>query len=424
MGSPRATRFEAPALRPLSRRDLLRGLVLGSVAAGLAACGISPGTPDASGGPSAVPSGPSATGPSAGASQSPVPAPPATPTPAPTPTPRAVAGLTLREKVGRLLVVGFTGRTAVRGSAVARAIAAGELGGVILFDRNIASAAQLADLTGGLAALAPGTARLIIAVDQEGGRVTRLGPAHGFDDVPSQAAVGARDTDYAQDVYSALAATLSDAGVNLNLAPVVDVNVNPRNPAVGALDRAFSADPAVVTMMARAAIQAHHGRGVLTTLKHFPGLGSATANTDLAAVDVTKTWLDVELDPYRDLLVGDADCVMVGHMLNRTIDAKLPASLSAATVRDLLRGELGWQGPVITDDLQAAAISKHYRRTDAIAAALNAGVDLLLFASAPTDPKFYGDLVTTVVNLVATGRVPEARIDEAVARVAVLRSQL
>ena len=396
--------------RELSRRDVLRALAFGSIATGLAACGssstITPGgTLEASA--SAAPTG------------SPIVT--VAPSTAPTPVPPVVARLTLREKIGQLLVVGFGGVQASKSSAVGRAIAAGELGGVILFDRNIVSAAQLADLTGGLAALAPDASPLFVTVDQEGGSVSRLGPSHGFKRVPSQAVVGTHDVSFATSVYGAMALVLSEAGINLNLTPVVDINVNPKNPSIGALGRSFSADPAVVTTMARAAVRAHHGHGVLTTLKHFPGLGSATINTDLSAVDVTRGWTEQELVPYRELVTNDADCVMVGHMINRTLDAKNPASLSKATVRDLLRGELGWQGPVITDDLQAGAIARHYQQSDAIAGALNAGVDLLLFTTATSDPGFYRNLVSTVAKLVTSGRVAEARIDEAVARVEVLR---
>src|SRR6185436_7242868 len=117
-------------------------------------------------------------------------------------------------------------------------------------------------------ALAPATSRLLIAVDQEGGEITRFGTSHGFPDVPSEKAVGARDAAYATTVYGAMAVTLADAGINLNLAPVVDLDVNPKNPAIGALDRSFSADPNVVVRMAKIAIAEHRGRHVLTTLKH------------------------------------------------------------------------------------------------------------------------------------------------------------
>jgi beta-N-acetylhexosaminidase len=320
--------------------------------------------------------------------------------------------------------VGFRGLAASKTSPVGRAIAAGELGGIILFDRNIASPDQVADLADGLAQLAPAASPLLVALDQEGGKVARLGPSRGFPAVPSQKSVGARDEAYAATVYNAMAATLSNARINLNLAPVVDLNVNATSPAIGALDRSFSADPAVVSAMARAAIRAHHGHGVLTTIKHFPGLGSAVANTDVAVADVSKTWRETELQPYRDLVDGDADCVMVGHMINKGLDPKYPASLSPATVDVLLRGDLGWHGPVVTDDLQAAAITRRYKRADAIAGALGAGVDLLLFGSAGSDPTFYTALVDSIETLVASGKIDEARIDESVARVALLRAQL
>ena len=401
----------------VTRRDLLRALALGSVAVGLAGCGapLSP-SPTARASPTTRASAARSAAASAGASAA---------TPArPTPVPSAVVGMTLREKIGQLLVVGFRGLAASKTSPVGRAIAAGELGGIVLFDRNIASPDQVADLTDGLAQLAPAASPLLVALDQEGGRVARLGPSRGFPAVPSQKSVGARDEAYAAIVYNAMATTLSDARINLNLAPVVDLNVNATSPAIGALDRSFSADPAVVSAMARAAIRAHHGHGVLTTIKHFPGLGSAVANTDVAVADVSKTWRDTELQPYRDLVGGDADCVMVGHMINKGLDPKYPASLSHATVDVLLRGDLGWQGPVVTDDLQAAAITRRYKRADAIAGALGAGVDLLLFGSAGSDPTFYTALVDSIEALVASGEIEEARIDESVARVALLRAQL
>jgi beta-N-acetylhexosaminidase len=403
----------------LSRRDLLQAVAFGSVAVGLAACATPAITPTASArASSSAPASPRPATPTVASTASPT-----LPSVAPTPSPSAAPGLTLRQKIGRLLVVGLRDQKASKSSPVGRAIAAGDVGGVILFDRNIVSPAQVADLTGGLAALAPDGAALLVATDQEGGRVLRLGPSHGFPDIPSQEAVGTHSVAFATAVYGAMGATLSDAGINLNLAPVVDVNVNPRNPAVGALDRSFSADPAVVTKMARAAIAAYHGHGVLATIKHFPGLGSASANTDFAVVDVTKTWSEAELGPYRDL-VNTADCVMVGHIINRNLDPTYPASLSRATVDGLLRGQLGWPGPVITDDMQAVAIRTRHTREDAIASAFNAGVDLLLFAAPTSAARYYVDLVDSIEALVTSGKVDEARIEQSVARVAILRTQV
>jgi beta-N-acetylhexosaminidase len=208
-------------------------------------------------------------------------------------------------------------------------------------------------------------------------------------------------------------------GINLNFAPVVDLNVNPDNPAIGKLDRAFSADPAVVSRAAEIELESHRASGVRTALKHFPGLGSATANTDFGVADVTATWKDRELDPYRDLIgLGLVDLVMVGHLVDGQIDANAPASLSRATVTDLLRGDLGWDGVVVTDDMQAAAITETFGADDAVTLAIEAGCDLLLFANQQIyDPERVLHVIDLVERLVRQGRITEARIDESAGRI-------
>lgn len=322
--------------------------------------------------------------------------------------------------------MGFRGLEGATAGWIGTAIAEQGLGGVILFDRdgktggarNIESPEQVGRLIGELRSFAPGR-ELVVAIDQEGGRVNRLSPAYGFPKTRSQAAVG-EEGDAAVEAWAdGIATTLAEAGINLNLAPVVDLNVNPTNPAIGTLNRAFSADPSVVARDAAIEIAAHRARGVRTTLKHFPGLGSATVNTDLGVADVTATWRDVELDPYRALLgLGLVDAVMAGHLVNGQIDPSAPASLSHATVSGVLREQLGWAGVVVTDDLQAAAITEAFGFEDAVALALEAGNDLLLFANQQV---YDGELPTRVVDLVerliGEGRLTEAQIDESVARI-------
>jgi len=324
-------------------------------------------------------------------------------------------------------MVGFRGFTIGPDDPITRALAAG-LGGVILFDqdretitRNVESPTQLAALTASLREAAAGT--LLIAIDQEGGQVSRLKPARGFPDTRSQAEIGATgDPDEAFDAGRAMAMTMADAGIDLDLAPVVDVNVNPANPAIGALDRSFSDDPSVVTEMAEAEIHGLHEFGVRAAIKHFPGLGSASANTDFDRADVTATWSESELEPFAALIVaGLPDAVMSGHIVNDTIDPGVPASLSPATIDGLLRGQLGWTGAVITDDLGAEAIASRYTRDEAVALALEAGNDLLLFANqADYVPNLAAELGETIAALVASGRITEARIDESIDRLDVL----
>lgn len=324
-----------------------------------------------------------------------------------------------------MLMVGFRGLEIGPGDPIAVALAGG-LGGVILFDRdqltggsrNIASPRQLAALTASLRAAA--TSPLRIAIDQEGGKVSRLNPAKGFPTTKTEAAIGATDDPaVARAAGLAMGKTMAAAGIDLDLAPVVDVNVNPNNPAIGALGRSFSADPSIVAAMAEAEIRGLHAAGVRATLKHFPGLGSAAANTDFAVVDVTKTWTEAELEPYATLIgLGLPDAIMSGNIVNRTLDPSgVPASLSKPIIEGVLRSRHGWTGAVVTDDLGAVAITSRYKRADAVARAIEAGNDLLVFANqASYVPDLAARLVDTIEGLVTSGRISEARIDTSIAR--------
>ncbi|MBO0867337.1 MAG: glycoside hydrolase family 3 protein [Micromonosporaceae bacterium] len=337
----------------------------------------------------------------------------------------------LRHKAASLLVVGFRGQQLADDDWVMKAVRSG-IGGVVLFDRdlktglarNITSPGQVTALVKQLREASSG--RLIVSIDQEGGQTARLGPSDGFASSASQASIGATDSAAATRSWAQRMATeLRSIGVNLNYAPVVDLNVNPASPAIGQLGRSFSSDTNVVVSNAGEEIQAHRAAGVKTVLKHFPGLGSSTANTDFAVADVTSTWQPSELEPFRSLIgAGKADSVMAAHLLNKNLDPQHPASLSAKVVTDLLRGQLGFHGPVVSDDMQAVAITSRYGSNEAVALALTAGVDLLVFANQQVyDPNVVKQTVDNVVNLVRTGRISQARIDDAVARVDTLRPE-
>jgi beta-N-acetylhexosaminidase len=331
-----------------------------------------------------------------------------------------------------MFLIGFRGFEIGPGDPIAKALAAG-LGGVILFDRdqttggtrNIASPRQLATLTAALRSAASGP--LLIAIDQEGGKVARLNPRDGFPATRSEAQIGATgDPSQALAAGRSMGASMAAAGIDLDLAPVVDVNVNPKNPAIGALGRSFSADAKVVAAMAEAEIRGLHEKGVLAAIKHFPGMGSAVANSDFAPVDVTATWTKAELAPFTTLIgAGLPDFIMSANILNGQLDPKAPASLSSATVDGLLRGQLGWTGPVVTDDLSAVAITSQFTQKEAVAMAIDAGNDLLTFCNQATYvPDLARQLVDTVVGLVAAGRISEARIDQSVARLDALAANL
>ncbi|MFY1687822.1 glycoside hydrolase family 3 N-terminal domain-containing protein [Plantactinospora sp. WMMB782] len=335
----------------------------------------------------------------------------------------------LRRKIASLLVVGFRGQRASEADWVVKAIREG-LGGVILFDRdlrtdtvrNISSPGQVTALVKALKQASPG--RLLVTIDQEGGRVARLNPGNGFPASRSQAEIGRADSIPTTRAWAeGLTRSLSSIGANFNYAPVVDLNLRPDGPAVGALDRSFSANPDVVVRNATEEVRVHRAAGIRTSLKHFPGLGSASGNTDFTAVDVTDSWRETELEPFRKMIAnGATDSILVGHVINRKLDPDRPASLSRAVVTDLLRDRLGWRGPVVSDDIQAVAVTSRFGRDEAVALALTAGVDLLVFGNQQEyDPNVVGQTLDNVVGLVRSGRLTEQRIDQAVARVDTLR---
>jgi beta-N-acetylhexosaminidase len=341
----------------------------------------------------------------------------------------------LADKIAELVMVGFRGTTLDGTEAILEQVRAGQVGGVVLFDvdvatrssRNIDSREQLKSLVAELQAAAPSP--LLVAVDQEGGRVSRLKERYGFPATLSQQELGERgDLALTRSQARRTAEILADVGINLNLAPVVDLNVNPASPVIGALGRSFSADPDVVADHARAVIEAHRSQGVLTAVKHFPGHGSAPGDTHLGFVDVTGTWSSAELEPYRTLVnEGNVDLVMTAHVFNSRLDAQWPATLSPATVTGVLRSELGFQGVVVADDLQMGAIADHYGLETAVHQALAAGVDILLFANnnlRAYEPDIAPRVVALVESLVREGALTEERIDESVERVRALKRGL
>ena len=409
----------------MSRRELLRAASLGGVALFLAACrspGPSPSSIQTSGQPTLESS-------TAGRADLPWPSSQPAVSQSPSSGPAPETALTLGQKIAGLMVVGFRGTDLATSDWVRSALGPSGLGGVILFDRdqltggtrNVASPAQVGTLTRTLRTAA-GSRRIIIGVDQEGGSVVRLGPSRGFPAVASEAAIGRGTAAVARQWATGIATTLAKNGFDLNFAPVVDLDVNPTSPAIGALNRSFSADRDVVVAMATIEVMAHRAAGVRTTLKHFPGIGSSTTNTDFGVADVTATWTRDELEPFRQLIAaGAVDIVMAGHVVNGQIDPRRPASLSRATIVDVLRGELGWDGIVVTDDLQAAAITRSFGRDEAILLALEAGNDLLLFANQQVyEPAIVARVVKIVEAAVSSGRIPASRIDEADGRVRAL----
>ena len=342
--------------------------------------------------------------------------------------------VSLEHKIGQMLMIGFYGTSAPANSQICKDIKRYNVGSVILFDynpvnknkpKNIATKKQLAKLTKELQACSK-DGKLLIAVDQEGGKVQRLKSKYGFyGKFPKASDVIKMDQSQISSTYKKMSRELKSVGINYDLAPVVDLDINMKNHVIHGLGRSFGKDPKIVAKYASTFIDAMHSNGVLTSIKHFPGHGSSVGDTHKGFVDVTNLWKEVELEPYR-LLKDKADTVMVAHVFNKKLDAKYPASLSYKTITKMLRWKLGYHGVVITDDLQMGAISKKYGLKNTLKLAINAGNDILLIGNQmdPKKVKSTKKLVDTIVSLIKSGEVKEESINKAYNRMQKLKKKL
>jgi beta-N-acetylhexosaminidase len=333
-----------------------------------------------------------------------------------------------------MLMIGFRGLDARSEPRLEEDIRNRGIGGVVLFSydvasasplRNIASPDQLRNLATELQSMS--TVPLFIAIDQEGGRVNRLKRAYGFPPTVSAGHLGALDNaDSTSLAAGTTGALLRQMNINMNLAPDVDLNTNPDNPVIGKLERSFSKDPEVVSRQAGISVDAFHRFGIIAALKHFPGHGSSTTDTHKDFTDVTATWSSQELEPYRTLIKqGYNDPVMTAHVFNAGLDSLYPATLSKAIVGGLLRGQLGFRGVVISDDMQMKAIADRYGLEKAIFQAIDAGVDILLFGNnvSEYDPKIAEKATDIIRKLLDEGSISHERIDQSYRRIMALKAR-
>ena len=264
--------------------------------------------------------------------------------------------MTLREQIGQLFMIGFTGTTVTKD--LASFLTASKPGGVIFFRRNLESVQQIVDLTNGLQKLSPAQP-LLIAIDQEGGRVSRL-PAE-FTIFPPCGQLGqCNSSELAYSAAATIAKELRAVGINMNMAPVLDVNSNPDNPVIG--DRAFGAAPELVGEMGSATIGGLQDNMVVACGKHFPGHGDTATDShkELPVVDAGLQRLrDTEFPPFQQAIRYGVASLMTAHVLYRALDPEAPATLSSAVIQRLLREEFRYEGVVFTDDLEMHAIIDH-----------------------------------------------------------------
>ncbi|MDH4185399.1 MAG: beta-N-acetylhexosaminidase [Nitrospira sp.] len=325
--------------------------------------------------------------------------------------------MTSRDKIGQLFMVGFLGTSVT--PELASFIKEYKPGGVILFSRNLESVEQMVQLTNTLQACSPHSP-LLISIDQEGGRVSRL--PKGFTIFPPCELLGrCNSSELAYAAAAIIAKELRAVGVNMNMAPVLDVNSNPANPVIG--DRAFGATPDVVCELGLATAAGLQDNKVVACGKHFPGHGDTCVDShkELPVVDASRERLEtIEFPPFRHAAEQGVASMMTAHVLYRSLDNKRPATLSPAIITDFLRKELRYDGVVLTDDLEMHAIIDHYGIEDASVHALQAGCDILLICK---DREREIAAFKAVEQAVTTGTISPERLNQSVARITSLKER-
>ncbi len=321
--------------------------------------------------------------------------------------------MSMAEKIGQMFVVGFDGTEP--GADLKEMIKNRYVGGVILFQRNVKDPGQLLGLNNSIKEINKSNkAPLLISVDEEGGRVSRM--PDRFRDMPEALSVGnTKNSGYAYDIGGILAGETAAFGFNTDFAPVLDIWSNPKNTVIG--DRAFGKDPETVSGMGIQVMNGIRDGGIIPVVKHFPGHGDTVTDSHvgLPKVDYGMDRLEsFELVPFKNAIAEGAEAVMVAHILMSALDNKYPASLSKAVITDLLRDKMGFDGVVITDDMTMGAIAENYSIGKAAVRSVLAGADIILVCHGTESQKLAMDSVEAAVK---NGTIPAARIDESVGRI-------
>jgi beta-N-acetylhexosaminidase len=340
---------------------------------------------------------------------------------------------TLEQMAGQMILVGFQGDSVDDASikGLIGEIGAGTLGGVMYLKPNVRSLDAVKQMNAAFLEAAPKGLPPFIALDQEGGAVQRLTGDVGFPETPSAASIASgMAADEARVLYGQMADGLHKLGFNYNFGPVADLDVNPDNPVIAKFGRSYSDNSFTVFSYDAAFIEAHHEKGIVTSLKHFPGHGSSTTDSHEGFVDISGTWSAAELAPYKLLLRAKVvDSIMVGHLYHDEYadagNAKVPASLSSKWITGVLRQQLGFDGVVVSDDLEMSAVRDHFPLRERILMAVRAGVDILLFSNtARPRPEIAGEVRSILVAEAESDPAFKARIEASYARIVALKARI
>ncbi|WPK13767.1 beta-N-acetylhexosaminidase [Lysinibacillus louembei] len=331
----------------------------------------------------------------------------------------AINQMTLEEKIGQMMFAGVAGTTLQQETA--SLIHDFKVGGMILYGNNLETTTQSVNLVNDLMkANADKRLPLFIGTDQEGGNVVRLPGA--LKNFPTNQKIGAiNEAQFSYEIGSLLGEQLKAFGFNLDFAPVLDVNSNPKNPVIG--DRSFSNNPQVVSELGIQTMKGLASQQVIPVIKHFPGHGDTSVDSHLALPKVEKSLKDLnetELIPFKAAIESGADVVMVAHILLPKIDQNYPSSMSKEVITGILREQIGFDGVVMTDDMTMGAIANHYDMGQAAVAAVKAGNDIVLMAHGFSNVTSAIEAIKVAVN---NGEISEAQINESVRRIIHLKQK-
>ena len=328
----------------------------------------------------------------------------------------------LSEKIGQMMVAGFEGTDL--NPQIEDLIVNHHVGGLILFERNFENPGQLTRMISDLQKLAlstPPFAPLFISVDQEGGRVSRLKPP--FTRFPDPCCLGnARSEPLAHRFGLALGREMRAVGINMDYAPVLDINTNPENPIIG--KRAFSGEPVWASKLGVAFLGGFQEAGILAVGKHFPGHGDTSQDSHLTLPHVDRddaTLQNVELAPFRAAIQNGLEIIMTAHVIYHAWDEKFPATFSIPILQHLLREKLGFKGLIISDDLEMKAVEDHIAFESFATLGTQAGIDLFLFCHDTGKVKAF---LAQMVRDVETGQIPGPTIDRSVQRILQIKSKM
>ncbi|MDD7793193.1 beta-N-acetylhexosaminidase [Clostridium sp. 'White wine YQ'] len=301
-----------------------------------------------------------------------------------------------------------------------------QLAGVILFKFNMIDKLQTEKLTKDIQNLSK-VNKFFIATDQEGGRISKIPTENKT--MTAREIGNTKDPNNAYKAARIIGGDLKSLGLNLDFAPVMDVDTNPNNPIIG--DRAFSNDPKIVGEFGVKFMEGLHSHGILATAKHFPGHGDTTGDSHKELVKVNQPLQrieNVELYPFKKAIENNVDMIMVGHIIVPALDDdKTPASLSKKMMTSLLKEKMGFKGVVITDAFDMKAITQNYEIKSAVVQAINAGADIILMPVAVVpgeNEKDYEELVRFIKEKVQAGEISESRINDAVTRILTAKKSL